>query len=102
MSKLEARRFPLAGTDALVSSAVAGGAYLLLARWAPFSPLDSPRAVFLQTGALALAFVVPPVALLKFRRRRALAVWVPPTELGRDIAAGLVLGLLRIFRDRDQ
>jgi membrane protease YdiL (CAAX protease family) len=56
--------------------------------------MNSPGAVFGQTGTLALAFCVPPLVLLRLRRSRALGVWVPPQNLGRDLAAGLVLGLL--------
>ncbi len=94
MPKFDAKQFPLSGVDVLISSAVAGGVYLLLSKLAPFRPLDSPGAVFGQTGVLALAFCVPPIVLLRLRRRRALRVWVPPRDLGRDLAAGLVLGLL--------
>ncbi len=94
MPKLDAKRFPLAGVDVLVSSVFAAGVYLLVRKYLPFTQTDLPRSVFLQTGALALGFAVPPFILLRLRRRSALGVWMPPRDLGRDLAAGLVLGLL--------
>jgi membrane protease YdiL (CAAX protease family) len=92
--KLDPKRFPLAGVDVLVCSAVAAGVYLLLKEYLPLGPSDPPGSVFVRTGALALGFAVPPLVLLRLRRRSALRVWMPPRDLGRDIAAGLVLALL--------
>ena len=92
--KLDPKRFPLAGVDVLVCSAVAAGVYLLVKKYLPFRPTDLPRSVFLQAGALALGFAVPAFVLLRLRHRSALRVWMPPRDLGRDLAAGLVLALL--------
>lgn len=94
MTRLDPRRFPWTIPHLLLFSALLAIIYYLVLRWNASGAPRSASTALAQTGALACAFLLPALVVLRLKGRRALELWVPPAELGRDIAAGLVLGML--------
>jgi membrane protease YdiL (CAAX protease family) len=93
VTRLDPKRYPWHFPHLLLFAAIATVSYVLVARYAPLMGRSSLHA-FAQTLILAFAFVLPPVAVARIKRKRVMALWVPHPQLGRDIAAGLVLGML--------
>ena len=93
VTRLDPKRYPWRLSHIGLFAVISAGAYLLIARHSPLMGRSSLNA-FSQSLLLALAFVVPPLAVAWIKRTRVMPLWVPHPQLGRDIAAGLVLGML--------
>ncbi len=94
MPKIDPRRFPWTALDVSVAAGLAVGAYCAILWLQLPAPGDSALRALSRVGILAAAFTLPAVVILRLRGASALRLWMPPRDLGRDIAAGLVLMLL--------
>jgi len=94
LPRLDPGRYPFTGPALAAFSAVAAGAYFAVSRWGPLGPAQGPLDALGRAAGLAAAFMIPPIAYLRLAGGRAIRIWAPRAGLRRDIAAGLVMGLL--------